>query len=190
MHYCFYRQCTGSRGRWDSQYRSECLSLSLGLEKSNFSVSVSVSVSSFWNPWSQSQYQSRISKTSGLSLSIEVSTGLVSILGYWVSYVMWGLISKLLMRAFSRRLQFRHAFFYHPNLAIWTKCSIYSALFIVLTIILTNAILLLFIHLGSQSELHTLKFQIAVQWWCFGFSIFDFKGCLVTNFDYSYYQIY
>ena len=27
-------------------------------------------------------------------------------------------------------------FFYHPNLAIWTKCSIYGALFIVLTIIL------------------------------------------------------
>ena len=77
-------------------------------------------------------------------------------------------------------------FFYHPNLAIWTKCSIYGALFIVLTIILKNVILLLFIHLGSQSELHTLKFQIAVQWWCFGLPIFDFKGCLVTDFYYSY----
>ena len=35
---------------------------------------------------------------------------------------MWGLVSKLLMRAFSQRLQFRPAFFYHPNLAIGTMC--------------------------------------------------------------------
>ena len=36
---------------------------------------------------------------------------------------MWGLASKLLMRAFSQRLQFRPAFFYHPNLAIGTMCG-------------------------------------------------------------------
>ena len=33
---------------------------------------------------------------------------------------LWGLISKLLMRAFSQRFQFCPAFFYRPNVAIRT----------------------------------------------------------------------